>query len=293
MTQSYLRFARYVTSLPASAAMTSRRCSSNYGNSRLTRHGSTFAIRRVASSRPKTYHPPQPMHPPDVVDLLQGRWPGHFVCPEGRYVQGDADTGTERRAGIFIGPEFGAVFRPGLVAAAGERMNTDLHMSGDLTNIGKGNLFVIFGEPEIAIIPAPGQRCQGWPRQGQRAGRVPSQHRRNPQRPPRLHRLLVHRHRLQQGELQRLPQRASPTLWYGHYNANDASLAGGDLLLVDCAPGLHCYTSDYHPHVSCKKGSGGKSFAFSKTTSIPWYLTLFYRTTRGDGLRNVSRYDVS
>ena len=134
MTQSYLRFARYVTSLPASAAMTSRRCSSNYGNSRLTRHGSTFAIRRVASSRPKTYHPPQPMHPPDVVDLLQGRWPGHFVCPEGRYVQGDADTGTERRAGIFIGPEFGAVFRPGLVAAAGERMNTDLHMSGDLTN---------------------------------------------------------------------------------------------------------------------------------------------------------------
>ena len=94
------------------------------------------------------------MHPPDVVDLLQGRWPGHFVCPEGRYVQGDADTGTERRAGIFIGPEFGAVFRPGLVAAAGERMNTDLHMSGDLTNIGKGNLFVIFGEPEIAIIPA-------------------------------------------------------------------------------------------------------------------------------------------
>ena len=79
MTQSYLRFARYVTSLPASAAMTSRRCSSNYGNSRLTRHGSTFAIRRVASSLPKTYHPPQPTHPPDVVDLLQGRWPGHFI----------------------------------------------------------------------------------------------------------------------------------------------------------------------------------------------------------------------
>ena len=103
------------------------------------------------------------MHPPDVVDLLQGRWPGHFVCPEGRYVQGDADTGTERRAGIFIGPEFGAVFRPGLVAAAGERMNTDLHMSGDLTNIGKGNLFVIFGEPEIAIIPVQDNGAKAGP----------------------------------------------------------------------------------------------------------------------------------
>ena len=33
-------------------------------------------------------------------------WPGHFICAEGRYIEGDADTGTERRAGIFIGPEF-------------------------------------------------------------------------------------------------------------------------------------------------------------------------------------------
>ena len=34
-------------------------------------------------------------------------WPGDFICGEGRYVEGDADTGAERRAGIFIGPEFG------------------------------------------------------------------------------------------------------------------------------------------------------------------------------------------
>ena len=26
-------------------------------------------------------------------------------------------------------------------------MNADLHMAGDLKNTGKGNLFVIFGEP--------------------------------------------------------------------------------------------------------------------------------------------------
>ena len=114
-------------------------------------------------------------------------WPGHFICAEGRYVEGDADTGTERRAGIFIGPEFGTVTRPDLVAAAREaadadydvliacafsyeahasefsklgripvlkaRMNADLHMAGDLKNTGKGNLFVIFGEPDIEIIP--------------------------------------------------------------------------------------------------------------------------------------------
>jgi len=31
------------------------------------------------------------------------------------------------------------------------RMNADLHMAEDLKNTGKGNLFVIFGEPDIAI----------------------------------------------------------------------------------------------------------------------------------------------
>jgi len=42
------------------------------------------------------------------------------------------------------------------------RMNADLHMAGDLKNTGKGNLFVIFGEPDISILDAgeegtPGQ----------------------------------------------------------------------------------------------------------------------------------------
>ncbi len=114
-------------------------------------------------------------------------WPGDLIGAEGRYIEGDADTGIERRAGIFIGPEFGTVTRPDLVAAAREaadadfdvlvacafsyeahasefsklgripvlkaRMNADLHMAGDLKNTGKGNLFVIFGEPDIEIIP--------------------------------------------------------------------------------------------------------------------------------------------
>lgn len=126
-------------------------------------------------------------------------WPGYFVCAEGRYFEGSAlepspsgrgrgEGGVEKRAAIFIGPEFGTVTRPDLVAAAREagdadfdvliacafnyeahateftklgripvlkaRMNADLHMADDLKNTGKGNLFVIFGEPDIDILPA-------------------------------------------------------------------------------------------------------------------------------------------
>jgi adenine-specific DNA-methyltransferase len=119
-------------------------------------------------------------------------WPGQYIAAEGRYVE--QETGIERRAGIFIGPEFGTVARPDLVLAAREaadagfdvviacafnydahsaeferlgripilkaRMNADLHMAGDLANTGAGNLFVIFGEPDIDIQDAPGGRVQ-------------------------------------------------------------------------------------------------------------------------------------
>jgi len=33
-------------------------------------------------------------------------------------------------------------------------------------------------------------------------------------------------------------------IWYGHYNANDACMRDGDMVLVDCAPDYHYYTSD-------------------------------------------------
>lgn len=37
-------------------------------------------------------------------------------------------------------------------------MNPDLHMAGELKNTGAGNLFVVFGEPDIRIEPqADGQ----------------------------------------------------------------------------------------------------------------------------------------
>jgi adenine-specific DNA-methyltransferase len=110
-------------------------------------------------------------------------WPGNLVCAEGRYLEGER----ERRAAIFLGPEFGTVARADLVEAAREaadarfdvviacafnfdahsaelerigrlpilkaRMNPDLHMAGELKNTGSGNLFVVFGEPDIAIEP--------------------------------------------------------------------------------------------------------------------------------------------
>jgi adenine-specific DNA-methyltransferase len=36
------------------------------------------------------------------------------------------------------------------------RMNADLHMADDLKKTDKANLFVIFGEPDIDILPAEG-----------------------------------------------------------------------------------------------------------------------------------------
>ena len=117
-------------------------------------------------------------------------WPGQYICGEGLYQESDQ----VKRAAIFIGPEFGTVSRPDLVAAAREagdagfgvlitcafnydahstdfnnlgripvlkaRMNTDLHMAEDLKNTGKGNLFVIFGEPDIEILNAGNEQVQ-------------------------------------------------------------------------------------------------------------------------------------
>ena len=39
-------------------------------------------------------------------------------------------------------------------------MNADLHMAEDLKNTGKGNLFVVFGEPDITLLPADGGRVR-------------------------------------------------------------------------------------------------------------------------------------
>lgn len=40
-------------------------------------------------------------------------------------------------------------------------MNADLHMADELKNTGKGNLFVIFGEPDIDILDAGPNGAEG------------------------------------------------------------------------------------------------------------------------------------
>lgn len=106
-------------------------------------------------------------------------WPGTWIAADSRFMEGE----TEKRAAIFIGPEFGTVSRADLTAAAREaldarfdaliacgfnfeahtselnklgplpilkaKMNPELHMSDELKNTGAGNLFVVFGEPDI------------------------------------------------------------------------------------------------------------------------------------------------
>ncbi len=119
-------------------------------------------------------------------------WPGRWINADGRFMEGEQEAGSaggatgtqrEKRAAIFIGPEFGTVSRADLTAAAREaldagfdaliacgfnfeahtselnklgplpilkaKMNPELHMSEELKNTGAGNLFVVFGEPDI------------------------------------------------------------------------------------------------------------------------------------------------
>lgn len=111
-------------------------------------------------------------------------WPGNFIGTSGTFIEGDS--GPERRAAILIGPEYGTVGRQDLIAAAREavdarfdvliacafnfdahsselgslgslkilkaRINPDMHMSDELKNTGRGNMFVVFGEPDVEIL---------------------------------------------------------------------------------------------------------------------------------------------
>lgn len=111
-------------------------------------------------------------------------WPGDFIGAAATFIEGE--DGPERRAAILIGPEYGTVGRQDLVAAAREavdarfdlliacafnfdahsseldklgsltilkaRINPDMHMSDELKNTGRGNMFVVFGEPDVDVL---------------------------------------------------------------------------------------------------------------------------------------------
>lgn len=110
---------------------------------------------------------------------------GRYVNAEARYVEGDTEGAPERRAAIFIGPEYDTVTRSMIVAAAREaadlfdvlvvcgfafeahasaetmslgrltvlkvNMNQDLRMGDRLKTADQGNLFVVFGEPDVKL----------------------------------------------------------------------------------------------------------------------------------------------
>jgi len=136
----------------------------------------------------------QQAHKADKIEFTALEpWPGQLVCAEGRYTD---EHGAVKRAAIFIGPEFGTVTRADLNAAAREagdasfdvliacafnydapaseysklgrinvlkaRMNADLHMAEDLKNTGKGNLFVIFGEPDVDVLDTQGRSIRRY-----------------------------------------------------------------------------------------------------------------------------------
>ena len=157
-------------------------------------YGRTYDFAQIILENLKTSGVQQAHKEDRIVFDSLAPWPGRLVCAEGRYTQGEDGNGVQRRAGIFVGPEFGTVSRPDLVEAAREaaeadfdvlvacafnydahstefarlgrvpvlkaRMNADLHMADDLKNTGKGNLFVIFGEPDIDILDADDDRIQ-------------------------------------------------------------------------------------------------------------------------------------
>ncbi len=117
-------------------------------------------------------------------------WPGVLIAAEGHFNEGSET----RRAAILLGPEYGSIQRTDITAAAREatdarfdvliacgfafdahstglnrlgalsiikaKMNPDLHMASDLKNTGKGNLFMVIGEPDLDVIELAGGDLQ-------------------------------------------------------------------------------------------------------------------------------------
>jgi adenine-specific DNA-methyltransferase len=151
-----------ITSVPGSEGRSAQRSANS--------HGDEQDFVRMILENLKTSGVQQAHKEDKITFASVTPWPGTLICAEGRYVEGEKESGTEKRAGVFVGPEFGTVSRPDLVAAAREagdagfdvlitcafnydahstefnklgripvlkaRMNADLHMSDELKNTG-------------------------------------------------------------------------------------------------------------------------------------------------------------
>ena len=137
----------------------------------------------------------QQAHKEDHIKFISLKpFPGKLISGEGRYLETDSENAPQKSAAIFIGPEYGTLGRADIIAAAREarnlqfdvlvccafnydahsseidsladlsilkaRMNPDLHMAEELKNTGAGNLFVVFGEPDIDIIDGKDETMQ-------------------------------------------------------------------------------------------------------------------------------------
>ena len=178
------------------------------------------------------------VHQKDKADAIKFSslepWPGEWIAAEGRYAD---ERGRERRAGIFIGPEFGTVTRDDLIAAAREASEARFDVLDRLrlllrrarlraqlprpvcypegaheprpAHVG-GAEDDLEGQPLCRLRRAghrhPRRARRVDPREGERHRRVRSGDRRDPLRRHQGHRLLVHRHRLQRGKLLRPPR---------------------------------------------------------------------------------------
>ena len=138
------------------------------------------------------------VHQPHKEDRIKfiavNAFPGKFISAEASYAESDSENAPQKRAAIFIGPEYGTLGRADIAAAAREaselgfdvlitcafnydahsaeldkladfrilkaRMHPDLHMAEELKNTGAGNLFVVFGEPDIEFIDAEDDQIQ-------------------------------------------------------------------------------------------------------------------------------------
>ena len=138
------------------------------------------------------------VHQPHKEDRIKfiavNAFPGKFISAEASYAESDSENAPQKRAAILIGPEYGTLGRADIAAAAREaseigfdvlitcafnydahsaeldkladfrilkaRMHPDLHMAEELKNTGAGNLFVIFGEPDIEFIDAKDDQIQ-------------------------------------------------------------------------------------------------------------------------------------
>ncbi len=137
----------------------------------------------------------QQAHKEDRIKFISiNPFPGRLISGEGRYEESNSGNIPQKRAAIFIGPEYGTLGRADIVAAAREardlkfdvlvccafnydahsseidqladlpvlkaRINPDLHMANELKNTGVGNLFVVFGEPDIEFIDVEDSKIQ-------------------------------------------------------------------------------------------------------------------------------------